>query len=67
MASICNKKQFPIDPNENVDLIPTQEKNKIYLSIEPHAILVESGTDGSSGGGAEVAGIESDTDTVVNR
>lgn len=44
-----------------------RQENKIYLAIEPHAILVESGTNSNSGGSAEVSGIESDTDTVINR
>jgi len=80
-ASVSNKNQFPTDTHENVDSIPNNPQNtdkrkkkherdrkiKIYLAIEPHAILLESGTNSNSGGGAEVSRIESDTDTIVNR
>lgn len=39
----------------------------MYLSVEPDAIMSEGGADSDGGGGAEVAGVESDADAVVDR
>ena len=39
---------------------------KTYLAIEPHTILLEAGARSNSGGGAEVTGIKSDTDALID-
>lgn len=42
-------------------------KMKIDLAVKPHAVLIEGRADSDGGGGAEVIGIESDADTVIDR
>jgi len=37
------------------------------FAVEPHAVVGERRADGDGGGGAEVVGVESDADAVVDR
>ena len=47
-------------------LIHTFQNFLQYLAIEPHTVAIKGRADGDGGGGAEVFGIKSDADAIVN-
>ena len=58
---------FPRKQTQNSEREREREREEVNLSIEPHAVLIKGRADGDGGGGAEVGGIKSNTDAIIDR